>query len=36
MLIFSVALALDFGDFVISFNGPDDLLFTVSVMTALR
>ncbi|KZV64737.1 hypothetical protein PENSPDRAFT_738126 [Peniophora sp. CONT] len=28
MLIFSVALALDFGDFVISFNGPDNLLFT--------
>ncbi|VDB94281.1 unnamed protein product [Peniophora sp. CBMAI 1063] len=29
MLTFSVALALDFGEFVISINGPDDMLFTV-------
>ncbi|VDB94277.1 unnamed protein product [Peniophora sp. CBMAI 1063] len=28
MLTFSVALALDFGDFVVSFNGPDDLVFS--------
>ena len=34
MLSFSVAIALDFGDFVISINGPDELIFTVCIHSA--